>query len=87
MFVIAVVGLCLGTFALTAMGLGFETALSATITALFNGGPALNELGPAGNFSSVPAAGKLLLSGLMLIGRLEFYTVLALLLPEFWRHR
>jgi trk system potassium uptake protein len=87
MFVIAVVGLCLGTFALTAMGLEFETALSATITALFNGGPALNELGPAGNFSSVPAAGKLLLSGLMLVGRLEFYTVLALLLPEFWRHR
>ncbi len=87
MFVVAAAGLVLGTFALTVMGLELETALAASITALFNGGPALNELGPAGNFSSVPDPGKLLLSGLMLLGRLEFYTVLAVLLPEFWRHR
>jgi len=86
-FVIAVAALVLGTLALAAMGLDIETALAASMTALFNGGPALNELGPAGNFSSVPDAGKLLLSGLMLLGRLEFYTVLAVLLPEFWRHR
>jgi len=87
MFVVAAAGLVLGTFSLTMMGLEFETALAASTTALFNGGPALNELGPAGNFSSVPDLGKLLLSGLMLLGRLEFYTVLAVLLPEFWRHR
>jgi len=87
MFVIAMAGLLLGTLALAAMGLEFETALAASTTALFNGGPALNELGPAGNFSSVPDLGKLLLSGLMLLGRLEFYTVLAVLQPEFWRYR
>ena len=87
MFVLAVAGLALGTLSLSAMGFDTETALAASTTALFNGGPALNELGPAGNFSSVPDAGKLLLSALMLLGRLEFYTVLVLLLPHFWRHR
>jgi len=87
MFAIAIAGLVLGTLSLSAMGLDMETALAASTTALFNGGPALNELGPAGNFSSVPDAGKLLLSGLMLLGRLEFYTVLVLFLPHFWRNR
>ena len=87
MLVIGIAALALGTLTLAALGLDTETALAASTTALFNGGPALNELGPAGNFSSVPDAGKLLLSGLMLLGRLEFYTVLAVLLPEFWRNR
>ena len=87
LFVIAVglLGLC--TLALSAMGLPFETAFSAVMTCQFNSGPGLNELGPAGNFAGLPGGAKLLLSLLMVAGRLEFYTVLALLAPGFWRAR
>ena len=42
-------------------------------------------IGPAGNFSTLPDAAKWLLSLGMLLGRLELYTVLVLLWPEFWR--
>ncbi len=85
MFVIGVASLAVGSVVLGALGLPFETALSASMTALFNGGPGLNELGPAGNFAGLPDLGKLLLCALMIIGRLEFYTVLALLSVGFWR--
>ncbi len=87
LFVIAVglLGLC--PLALSALGIPFETAFSAAITCQFNSGPGLRELGPAGNFAGLPDAAKLLLSGLMILGRLEFYTVLALLAPGFWRSR
>lgn len=83
--VIASILLAVGTLFLAALGLEFETAFSAAMTAMFNSGPGLNELGPVGNFSAVPDAGKLMLAFLMVLGRLEFYTVLALLLPSFWR--
>ena len=36
-------------------------------------------------FAAIPAAGKLVLSLLMIAGRLELYTLLVLLLPSFWR--
>jgi trk system potassium uptake protein TrkH len=85
MFVIAVLLLAAGTLALGALGMDLETAFGAALTALFNGGPGLNAHGATGNFSSVPDAGKLLLAGLMILGRLEFYTLLALLLPGFWK--
>jgi trk system potassium uptake protein len=87
LFVIAVFLLFGSTVALSMMGIPFETAFSAAMTCQFNSGPGLNELGPAGNFSGLPDAAKLLLSGLMILGRLEFYTVLALLAPGFWRSR
>ena len=87
MGVVATVLLVASTLALTAMGLEVETAFSAAMTAMFNSGPGLNELGPIGNFSQVPDVGKLLLAFLMVAGRLEFYTLLALLLPGFWRGR
>ncbi len=73
------------TFALDAMGMDGYSAFGASMTALLNNGPGLGTVGPSGNFAHVPDAGKLLLTALMLVGRLEFYTVLALLLPGFWR--
>lgn len=73
--------------ALMTMFMGFEltTAFGAVVSSFGNTGPALGELGPAGNFTSVPAAGKWLLSFLMLIGRLEIFTVLFLFMPKAWR--
>jgi trk system potassium uptake protein TrkH len=41
-------------------------------------------VGPAGNFSSLPDPAKNVLSLMMILGRLEFFTMLVLLMPDFW---
>lgn len=72
--------------ALGLMGLDFLTAISGAATAISNVGPGLGEIiGPAGTFQPLPDAAKWVLSFGMLMGRLELFTVLVLLLPEFWR--
>lgn len=74
------------TVLLSAMGLDLVTALSSSAQALGNVGPGLGEIvGPVGNYSSLPAAAKWVLSFAMMLGRLELFTVLVLLRPEFWR--
>ena len=71
---------------LSLIGLDFVTALSASIAALCNLGPGLGPLiGPAGNFAPLPDVAKWLLSTGMLLGRLEFLSVLVLFVPAFWR--
>lgn len=74
-----------GCLLLTMMGLDWLEAFVAALTALSNVGPGIGSMGPVGNYAAVPALGKYLLSFLMLAGRLELYTVLALFLPSFWR--
>lgn len=84
----AVFFLCyaIGTVLLMALGLDFLTSASGAITALSNVGPGLGEIiGPAGTFEPLPDAAKWLLSFLMLVGRLEIFTVLILFVPRFWR--
>ncbi len=67
-------------------GLDFITAVSGAATAISNVGPALGPIiGPHGNFASLPDAAKWLLSAGMLLGRLELFTILVLLMPSFWR--
>ena len=62
------------------------TALSAAGSAVANVGPGLGDvIGPAGNYQSLPAGAKWTLSAAMLLGRLEFFTILVLLTPSFWR--
>lgn len=74
------------TIALMSMGLDFLTSSSGAATALSNVGPGLGDIiGPAGNFGSLPEGAKWLLSFGMLLGRLELFTVLVLLVPQFWR--
>lgn len=78
----------IGAFALllAATGLDFVTAISASAQALGSVGPGLGDtIGPSGNFASLPVTAKWLLSAEMLLGRLELFTVLVLLQPEFWR--
>ena len=74
-----------GTLALTAFGLDFETAIGASIASLGNIGPGIGHVGPVDNFNIIPVGGKWILSFLMLLGRLEFFTVLILFSPSFWR--
>jgi trk system potassium uptake protein len=74
------------TVALSFFGLDFETALSAATSAVTNVGPGLGPtVGPAGNFASLPDGAKILLSVAMLLGRLEFFTVLVVFSRDFWR--
>jgi trk system potassium uptake protein len=63
----------------------FETSMGAVATSLGNIGPGLGSVGPAATFSHIPAAGKWFLSLLMLIGRLELFTVLVIFTPTFWK--
>lgn len=77
-------------FATVAVGLSLfqldpVTALSAAGSAIANVGPGLGEIvGPAGNYATLPAGAKWLLSIAMLLGRLELFTVLVLFVPSFW---
>ncbi len=62
-----------------------SSAFTACLATLSNIGPGLSGVGPSLNFSEIPGLGKWLLSLLMLMGRLELLTVLALLSPHTWR--
>ncbi len=67
------------------LGLNFETSLGGVAATIGNIGPALGDLGPTDNYSFIPDLGKWFLSFLMLVGRLEIYTVLIIFTPMFWR--
>ena len=74
-----------GIFVLALLGLDSLTALGAAATTLGNVGPGFGIVGPTETFASLPAAALWVLSGLMLMGRLELYTVLILLTRGYWR--
>ena len=77
---------CLLAIALAALGLDFVTAMSGAASAVSNVGPGLGPIiGPAGTYAPLPDTAKWLLSAGMLLGRLELFTVLVLILPGFWR--
>ena len=70
---------------LSLTGMTFEEAIGASITAISNVGPGLGTNGPAGNFANLTDFAKIYMAMLMLIGRLEIFTVLSLLIPSFWK--
>lgn len=62
------------------------TAVSSVYACMTNVGPGVGKhIGPDGNFAVIDAAGKIYLSLLMLIGRLEIFTFLVIFTPVFWR--
>lgn len=67
------------------IGVDFLTAIGSVATSLGNVGPGIGSVGPVNNFSAIPAVGKWFLAALMLVGRLELFTVLMLFTPYFWR--
>ena len=74
------------TALLTLTGLDFITSISGAATSISNVGPGLGSLiGPNGNFSQLPEISKWILSLGMILGRLELFAILTLLLPSFWR--
>ena len=75
----------IGTILLAATGLDLVTAMTGALTSVTNVGPGLGDIiGPAGNFSTIPAAAKWVCSALMLLGRLEILAVLVVFTPVFW---
>ncbi len=70
---------------LSGMGMDWLESFYGSMAAIGNVGPAIGSIGPAGNYAAVPAAGKYILTLLMLLGRLEIYTVMVLLLPSIWK--
>ena len=77
----------IGALGLAALGLDFQTSIGGAAASLGNIGPAFGDLGPVNNFGGLPDFGKWWCSFLMLIGRLELFTVLIILTPFFWRNR
>lgn len=75
----------MGSVIMAMIGVDFETALGSVATSLGNIGPGIGGVGPAHNFADIPDIGKWFLSSLMLLGRLELFTVLILFTPYFWR--
>ncbi len=70
---------------LTVLGLDILSATTAVAANIGNVGPGLGSVGPASNYNHVPALGKWLLTFLMLVGRLEVFTILVLFSRSFWR--
>ncbi len=70
---------------LTAVGVDFLTAITATAAAMFNIGPGLGQVGPTENFAHLPTFAKWVLCLCMLAGSFDFYTLLVLFVPAFWR--
>jgi trk system potassium uptake protein TrkH len=84
-FLIYIIIFAFGTLVMSLMGLDFETAIGATAATIGNIGPGIGNVGPVDNYADIPLFGKWFLSFLMLLGRLELFTVLILFSPAFWK--
>jgi trk system potassium uptake protein TrkH len=84
-FMIYVVTIAIGSVAMAIIGLDFISAVGATVATLGNVGPGIGSVGPVENYAHIPMVGKWMLSFLMLLGRLELFTVLLLLSPSFYK--
>ena len=88
--VLVFLALYMGLFALCSvllagLGVDFVTAFGAVAATIGNIGPGFGMVGPVENYAQIPVMGKWLLIWCMLLGRLEIYTVIILVVPEFWK--
>lgn len=67
------------------LGLDIISATASVAATLGNVGPGLGLVSPVQTYFFIPPLGKIVLTLCMLLGRLEIYTVLILVVPEFWR--
>tara|TARA_R110002050_G_scaffold31659_12_gene81194 strand:+ start:14994 stop:16508 length:1515 start_codon:yes stop_codon:yes gene_type:complete len=74
-----------GAFIISFFGYDLMSSIGASISALGNIGPGWGEFGPTDSFAKMPYLGKWVLIMLMMIGRLEIFTVLIIFSPSFWR--
>ena len=84
-FILYLILFIIGAGVLSIMGLDFVSAIGSAASSIGNVGPALGDFGPTNSFNSLPDLGKYWCAFLMLVGRLELFTVLILFTPFFWR--
>nr|QNO49621.1 hypothetical protein AIHMFPNM_00022 [Methanosarcinales archaeon ANME-2c ERB4] len=84
-FILYIFIFAVASLILSILGMDIVSATSAAATTLGNVGPGFNMVGPIVHFGAVHPIGKLVLILCMWIGRLEIFTVLVLLIPDFWR--
>ncbi len=84
-FIIYILIFVFASLFMSMIGLDFETSVGAVASSLGNIGPGIGTVGPVHNYASIPTSGKWLLSFLMLLGRLELFTVLVLFTITFWK--
>ncbi len=75
----------LGIVAMSLLGLDIWSSIGCVATTMGNIGPGFGMVGPTQNYATIPDLGKWILSFLMLVGRLEVFTVIILLAPSFWK--
>ena len=73
------------TLVMASLGLDMISAFASVAASIGNIGPGLAMVGPTKNYFAIPLVGKWVLVFCMLLGRLEIYTVVVLLIPEYWR--
>ncbi|WP_303922434.1 TrkH family potassium uptake protein [Draconibacterium sediminis] len=76
----------IGSILIVATGVDIRTASSSVATCMAGIGPGIGTVGPASNFAHLPDISKIILSFLMIIGRLEIYTVVLLFTKSFWHN-
>ena len=84
-FILYMLSFIFGALVFGALGLDFKSAIGVAASSLGNVGPALGSYGPAFSYSELPEFAKWWASFLMLLGRLELFTVLILFTPFFWK--
>ncbi len=86
-FILYMLSFIIGALGFSMFQLDFESSIGLAASSLGNVGPALGSFGPVHNYASLPVLAKVWCSFLMLLGRLELFTVLILFTPFFWRNR
>ena len=86
-FIIYILSFILGTIVFAILGLDFVSALGVSASSLGNVGPSIGSFGPMNTFSELSFLAKWWSCFLMLLGRLELFTVIIILTPYFWRNR
>lgn len=84
-FLLYIIIFILGSIIMSILGVDFLTSIGSVATSIGNVGPGIGSVGPISNFSEIPVIGKWVLSFLMLVGRLEIFTVLIIFTPYFWK--
>ena len=83
--ILYIITFVIGTILTMAFGLDGKTASSSVATCMAGIGPGIGTIGPVSNFAHIPQIDKILLSFLMIIGRLEIYSVIILFTKDFWK--
>jgi trk system potassium uptake protein len=86
-FILYMLSFIIGALVFSMFEIDFKSAIGLSASTLGNVGPALGDFGPVNNYAALPPLAQWWACFLMLIGRLELFTVLILFTPFFWRNR